>query len=86
MATSKQSQKRSRTNEKTRIANTAVRGAMKTAVKQVISATEPAAAREALVAAMKKLDKAAKSGVIHKNAASRRKSRLARRLTALAKK
>lgn len=86
MATSKQSQKRIRTNEKTRIANKAVRGAMKTAVKQVISATEPAAAREALVAAMKKLDKAAKSGVIHKNAASRRKSRLARRLNALAKK
>ncbi|MCU1355218.1 MAG: Ribosomal protein, partial [Acidimicrobiales bacterium] len=34
--------------------------------------------------AMKRIDKAATKGVIHKNAASRRKSRLAKRLAAAA--
>jgi small subunit ribosomal protein S20 len=84
MATSKQSQKRIRTNEKARIGNKAVRGAMKTAVKRVTGATTPADAKRELAFAMKKLDKAAKSGVIHKNAAARKKSRLARRINALA--
>lgn len=86
MATSKQSQKRIRTNEKARIANKAVRGAMKTAVKQAAGAADPKQGKEALALAMKKLDKASKAGVIHKNAAARRKSRLARRLNALPSK
>jgi small subunit ribosomal protein S20 len=84
MATSKQSQKRIRTNEKARLANKTVRGAMKHAVKRVVTATEPKDAKEALATAMKRLDKAAKAGVIHKNAAARRKSRLAKRINALA--
>ncbi|MBK8177807.1 MAG: 30S ribosomal protein S20 [Planctomycetes bacterium] len=86
MATSKQSQKRIRTNEKARIANKAVRGAMKTAVKQAVGAPDAKQGKEALALAMKKLDKASKAGVIHKNAAARRKSRLARRLNALPSK
>ncbi len=85
MATSKQSQKRIRTNEKARLANKAVRGAMKTAVKRVVGATVAVEGKADLAAAMKKLDKAAKAGVIHKNAAARRKSRLAKRVNALAK-
>ena len=84
MATSKQSEKRIRTNEKARVANKAVRGAMKTAVKEARSAESATEGRAALTLAMKKLDKAAKAGVIHKNAAARKKSRLARRLNALA--
>ena len=83
MATSKQSQKRIRTNEKSRVANKAVRGSMKTAVKSVQNASDTKNAPAQLAFAMKKLDKAAKAGVIHKNAAARRKSRLARKLNAL---
>jgi small subunit ribosomal protein S20 len=83
MATSKQSQKRIRTNEKARVANKTVRGAMKNAVKRVHTATEPKDGALALAGAMKRLDKAAKAGVIHKNAAARRKSRLAKRVNAL---
>ncbi len=83
MATSKQSQKRIRTSEKARVANKAIRGGMKTAVKSVVSATNAAEAKTDLAFAMKKLDKAAKAGVIHKNAAARRKSRLARKVNAL---
>ena len=83
MATSKQSQKRIRTNEKTRIANKGIRGGMRSAVKEVIGATDAAAGKTQLAFAMKKLDKAAKAGVIHKNAAARRKSRLAKKVNAL---
>ena len=83
MATSKQSQKRIRTNEKARVANKALRGVMRSAVKAVTSATDTADAKVQLAAAMKRLDKAAKAGVIHKNAAARRKSRLARKVNAL---
>ncbi len=78
MATSKQSQKRIRTSEKARVANKAVRGSMKTAAKRVTAATVAGDARTALAEAMKKVDKAAKSGVIHKNTAARKKSQLAR--------
>ena len=42
-------------------------------------------AREATLAAVKALDKAAAKGVIHKNNASRRKGRLMTRLSALEK-
>ena len=83
MATSKQSQKRIRTNEKARLANKAIRGVMKSATKAVTSAKDEADGRVQLAAAMKRLDKAAKSGVIHKNAAARRKSRLAKKVNAL---
>ncbi|HTF90825.1 MAG TPA: 30S ribosomal protein S20 [Planctomycetota bacterium] len=83
MATSKQSQKRIRTNEKARVANKAIRGVMKSAVKGVTSAKDAAEAKLQLAAAMKRLDKAAKAGVIHKNAAARRKSRLARKVNAM---
>lgn len=83
MATSKQSQKRIRTNEKARAANKNLRGAMKNAVKRVVSATAAAEGKAALPMAEKRLDKAAKAGVIHKNAAARRKSRLAKRVNAL---
>jgi len=40
-------------------------------------------ATAALVTASQKLDKAASKGLIHKNAAARKKSRLAKRLNAL---
>jgi small subunit ribosomal protein S20 len=48
--------------------------------KKLISAGKKSEAAESLSAAFKALDKAAKTGVIKKNNASRRKSRLAKAL------
>ena len=78
MAHHKQSAKRIRTNEKARLRNQAQRTAMKGAVRRVVTATDGAAAKTGLAAAMKKVDKAAKNHVIHRNAAARIKSRLSR--------
>jgi small subunit ribosomal protein S20 len=59
-----------------------VRSEIKTRVKRALVAAEQGAddAVEAARAADKRLDKAASKGVIHKNAAARRKSRLHKRL------
>jgi small subunit ribosomal protein S20 len=77
--------KRNRTNEKRRVRNKAVRSEVKTRVKTAETAAAQGAenATEAAIAAQKSLGKAAQKGVIHKNTASRRQSRLARRLTRL---
>jgi small subunit ribosomal protein S20 len=58
------------------------RTAVKTVKKAVTAGTKDAAA-ESLKAAMSALDKAAKKGVIHKNTASRKKSRLAKQIAKL---
>jgi small subunit ribosomal protein S20 len=50
-----------------------------------IESGETPEAREAVILAVKALDKAAEKGVIHKNSAARRKSRLMKRLAALNK-
>lgn len=73
--------KRNKQNEKRRIRNKAVRSELRTRVKAAESAAaEGAEDVEATRLAMKRIDKAAAKGVIHKNEASRRKSRLAKRL------
>lgn len=85
MAHSKQAEKRIRQNEKARLRNKAVSSRMKTVLKTTLTAAESgdvAAAESRLVEAVKTVDKAAKAGVIHKNTAARRKSRLARALNA----
>lgn len=79
MAHSKQSAKRNRQNIKARIANKKTRGALKTAVRKVVLAPSVDDAKTSLPHAMKKIDKAAKGGVIHKNTAARLKSRLAKK-------
>jgi small subunit ribosomal protein S20 len=76
MPNSKQAAKRARQSEERRLHNKAVRSAMKSAVKRAAISGTP----EASAAAMKLIDKAAKTNVIHRNAAARHKSRLARRL------
>lgn len=77
--------KRNRQNEKRRLRNKAVRSELKTRVKTAVAAAETGAENspEALRLAVKKLDKAAQKGVIHKNQAARRKSRLMKRINAL---
>ena len=58
---------------------------MRTAVKnaEAAIANNDENAKDALLAASRKLDKAASKGIIHKNAAARKKSRLAKRLNSL---
>lgn len=78
--------KRVKTSEKRRALNASQKSALRTAVKsadQAIAGTDVEVAKAALIAATKKLDKAATKGLIHKNAASRKKSRLAKKLNAL---
>ncbi len=64
---------------KRRLRNRIVRSATRTIGKKAeaaIAAGDPEAARLAVRAALSNLDRAAKKGVIHANAAARRKSRL----------
>jgi small subunit ribosomal protein S20 len=62
--------------------NKAVRTELKTRVKNALTAAETGdeGTAEASRLAIKRIDKAAAKGVIHKNAAARRKSRLAKRV------
>ena len=86
MANIKQQKKRILTNEKRRVRNQAVKSELKTYVRKVraaISEGDKDAAAEALRAAGRKLDKAASKGVIHKNQAAQRKSKLAKQVAGL---
>jgi len=62
--------------------NKVVRTSMRSAVKKVLRAETAEEAGAAMPAAMKRIDKAAKTNVIHANAAARYKSRLARNIAA----
>jgi small subunit ribosomal protein S20 len=78
--------KRIRQNNKRRENNRVFRGRARTSVKNArltIEAGNLEEARESTKIAIKALDRAASKGVIHKNNASRRKSRLIKQLTAL---
>lgn len=87
MANIKSQIKRNRTNEAARVRNKAVRSEIKTRIKSVVASASAGADAEQTAAelrlAVKKLDKAAAKGTIHKNQASNRKSRLVRRINAL---
>ncbi|MDE0892414.1 MAG: 30S ribosomal protein S20 [Planctomycetota bacterium] len=78
MPNSKQSTKCVKRDEVRRIQNKSTTTAMKTAIRHVLSAETPEAAKEALPMAMKRVDKAAKKNLIHANAAARVKSQLSR--------
>src|SRR3954449_7176071 len=78
--------KRNRQNEKRHARNKAVRSELKTRVKRAVTTAEAGdeQAADAAKTAVKRLDKAATKGIIHKNAAARRKSRLQKRLNKIA--
>jgi small subunit ribosomal protein S20 len=76
--------KRNKQNEKRRLRNKAVRSELRTRVKSAEAAAGSDNALDAANAALSKIDKAAGKGVIHKNAAARKKSRLMKRLARLA--
>jgi small subunit ribosomal protein S20 len=79
MPHSKSAKKRVLQNEKCRMANKAVKSSMRSQIKAVneaIDAGDKDKAQQEMKLATKKLDKAARKNVIHKNQAARRKSRL----------
>ena len=85
MANIKSQIKRIGTNEKRRLRNKAAKSEVKTRLKTAVAAAQAGSetAAEDLRLAIKRLDKAAARGIIHKNQASNRKSRLVRRINAL---
>ena len=83
MANIKSQIKRNRQNEKRRIRNRAVRSEMLTREKVAVSAAGEENETDTLQLAIKRIDKAAAKGVLHKNTAARKKSRLIARVRAL---
>jgi len=84
MANIKSQIKRNRQNEKARLRNKAVRSELKTRTKRALSAAEQGAENSTEITreAVKRIDMAASKGVIHKNTAARRKSRLMKSVAA----
>ena len=83
MANIKSAEKRARIAKVRTARNRAYKSAVKTATKKfdaALNSGDVNQAREAFVKAQKQLDKAANKGVIHKNTAARKKSKLAKRL------
>jgi small subunit ribosomal protein S20 len=78
--------KRNRQNEKRRIRNRIVRGRARTFVakaRTAIQSENSESAQTVVAEAISALDRAVAKGVIHKNNAARRKSRLMKRLASL---
>jgi small subunit ribosomal protein S20 len=73
--------KRAKVNQKKNLRNRMIKSAMRTSLKKFDSAVHAGTADNVLLAStMGAVDKAAAKGVIHKNAANRKKSRIAKRL------
>ena len=86
MANHKSAIKKFRQDEVRRMRNKAYKTRVKTAVKKVDAALQEKnreAAEEAFQEAVSVLDRVASKGVIHKNKAARKKSRLAKKINAL---
>ncbi len=83
MPHTKSAQKQARVDEKRRLRNRSVSSQTKTNItkaERLIFTGELEVAREAVVAAVSSLDKAAEKGIIHPNNAARRKARLMKKL------
>ena len=87
MANSAQARKRARQTEKQRMHNTSLRSTLRTAIKKVrkaVEAGDKAAAQSMLQSSQAVIDRIADKNIMHKNAASRNKSRLAQAVKAMA--
>lgn len=82
MANIKSQIKRNEQNEKRRLRNRSVRAELRTRVKSAEASAGGENEVETLRLAIKRIDMAAAKGVIHKNSAARRKSRLTARIRA----
>ena len=78
----KSAKKRVKVSEKKNLRNRIVKSGVRTSVKkfEAALAQDPATAAAALSVTSAAIDKAASKGVIHKNAANRKKARLAKQL------
>ena len=86
MANIKSQIKRNKQNQKRRMRNRVYRGTARTYVHKAeaaIKVGDAQASQEEVLKAIKALDKAASKGVIHKNNAARRKSRLVKKLNSM---
>ena len=86
MANSAQAKKRSRQSEKTRLRNASLKSALRTAIKKVkkaILAGDKAAAAKQFEESQAVIDRIADKRIVHKNTASRNKSRLAHAIKAM---
>ena len=79
----KSAKKRVKVSEKKNLRNRMVKSGMRTAVKKFVVAVgaDTKTANAQLTATTSAIDKAAAKGVIHKNAANRKKARLAKQLS-----
>ena len=76
--------KRNRQNEKRRTRNKAIRSEVNSRVKSTLKSAESGQSdEEALRIAIKRIDKAARKNILHKNTAARKKSRLTKRYNEL---
>ena len=82
MANIKSQKKRNITNAKRNERNKAVKAELKTRIKRVETTLGTDEGDAAVRAASKRIDTAASKGVIHKNAAARKKSRLMKKVAA----
>ena len=88
MANTRSAEKRNRQSQKRRARNQAVRTRVKSAVKKVretLEGGELAASQDAFKAAARVIDQASSKGVVHRNTASRKISRLAKAVAKSAK-
>ena len=88
MATHKSAEKRSRQTEKRQERNVAIKSKVRTNIKSVLSAVEgkdQTGAASSLGKAIPEIAKAAAKGILHKRNASRKISRLTKKVNALSK-
>lgn len=86
MANTLSQMKRNRQNDAARQRNKTVRTRVRTHTRRFLEAAESgdrAAAEQAYATTSRELDKAAQKGVIHRNTAANRKSKMAKRLAGL---
>jgi len=88
MANIKAAIKYIRKSRKNRARNVAVKGNIKKLMKQALKliSTKEKSAAEAVRSVVSAIDKAAENGILHKNTAARKKSRLMKKLNAISKK
>lgn len=87
MANIKQQKKRVKTNEKRRVRNLGIRSGVKTEIRkfcELVAAGDKEKAEEQLRVASRTLDKAVTKGVLHRNNAANRKSRMAKAFNKMA--
>ncbi len=86
MANTAQAKKRARQAEATRMRNASLKSELRTAVKKVrkaIATGDKAAASKTMQASQAVMDRIADKKIVHKNTASRNKTRLAQAIKAL---